>query len=327
MNYQIVATLGPGSSRPSVWNDMIQAGVTAFRLNTSHLSTKQLQQWLQDLQDFFLQEKVQIPVVLDLQGSKWRLGQFPPFELIRGQQVQILPAASFDRPGKLPVPHPDFFSAARISAADLYLDDARIHLQVRSIQPDCILADIVEGGVIRPRKGITFYASDYRIETLRASDQAVLELARPYGFVRYAISYVKDGAEMGRYRSFIGASAYLTAKIERGPSVEEALAIAASADELWLCRGDLGAELGLRSMAEAVSRFTGLLPEIQVPVLLAGQVFEHMVENPSPTRAEICGLYDALAAGYQGVVLSDETAAGRYPVESCRTAAIFKYGT
>ena len=103
--------------------------------------------------------------------------------------------------------------------------------------------------------------------------------------------------------------------------------IAAVANELWVCRGDLGAELGLREMAVAVQRFTQMLGDLSVPVLMAGQVLEHMTQQPTPTRSEVCYLYDTLLAGYRGVVLSDEAAIGRYPVASCRAAAMFRAGS
>jgi pyruvate kinase len=116
----------------------------------------------------------------------------------------------------------------------------------------------------------------------------------------------------------------LIAKLERQTAVDEATQIAASADELWLCRGDLGAELGARAMAVAVYHFSDRVGAVPVPVLLAGQIFEHMAEHASPTRSEVCDVYAALRKGYRGVVLSDETAIGRNPVESCRVAAMFR---
>ena len=106
--------------------------------------------------------------------------------------------------------------------------------------------------------------------------------------------------------------------------MEEARQIAGSADEVWLCRGDLGAERGLRGMAAAVYDFSERVRELPVPVLLAGQIFEHMPEHPTPTRSEVCAAYAALMQGYHGLVLSDETAIGRDPVESCRMAALLR---
>ena len=107
-------------------------------------------------------------------------------------------------------------------------------------------------------------------------------------------------------------------------ALAEGTQIAVSADEVWLCRVDLGAELGLKGMATAVSQFSDRVHAIPVPVLLAGQVLEHMAEHPTPTRTEVCGLHEALGHGYQGFVLSDETAIGQDPVESCRVAALFR---
>jgi len=104
----------------------------------------------------------------------------------------------------------------------------------------------------------------------------------------------------------------------------DAARIAEVTDALWLCRGDLGAEMGAPAMAASVYRFSETVGAVPVPVLLAGQVFEHMTEHATPTRSEVCAVYDALMKGYQGVVLSDETAIGRDPVESCRAAALFR---
>jgi pyruvate kinase len=129
---------------------------------------------------------------------------------------------------------------------------------------------------------------------------------------------------MAGYRAYCGTAAYLIAKLERQPAVDQARQIAEAADELWLCQGDLGAELGTRAMAETVHRFAAGLEILSVPIFLAGQVLEHLTEHPTPTRSEVCHLYDALKQGYQGVVLSDETAIGRDPVASCRIAALFR---
>jgi pyruvate kinase len=121
-----------------------------------------------------------------------------------------------------------------------------------------------------------------------------------------------------------GQPAYLIAKLEREPAVAQAAAIAAHADALWLCRGDLGAEMGLAPMAAAVRRFSAGAGDYAVPVIMAGQVLEHMTGEPTPTRSEVCYLYDTLQSGYSGFVLSDETATGRYPVESVQAAAMFR---
>ena len=134
-------------------------------------------------------------------------------------------------------------------------------------------------------------------EALNEKDQVILKQTRDIASIRYAISYVKDAAEMSRYRAYCGPSVYLAAKLERKHALDEALQMAGTADELWLCRGDLGAELGVAAMAKAVYRFSARVREFSIPVHLAGQVLEHMVEHPTPTRSEICYLYEAHKKG------------------------------
>ncbi len=328
MEYEIIATLGPSSAVPAMWRAMLDVGATAFRLNTSHLTVEQLRGWLDRLDTFFLNLQKRPPLVLDLQGSKWRLGQFAAFDLEEGQHIELVYAAQSATPGSLPVPHPDFFQAAAVSDGRIVLDDAKVFLELESMGQERLAARVTRGGSISSNKGITLAQSDYRSEALSEKDQIILQQTRDFDGVRYAISYIKDAAEMSAYRGWIkalpGRAADLIAKLERRQAVAEAEFITAFAEELWLCRGDLGAELGLVDMAVAVQRFSEQAGSFSVPVILAGQVLEHMTAQPAPTRSEVCYLHDALARGYRGVVLSDETAIGRYPVESCQAAALFK---
>lgn len=324
MNYEITATLGPGSENVSMWKDMVLSGATSFRLNTSHLTLDQLHRWLEKIDPFLASLDPRPPLVLDLQGSKWRLGEFSAFVLEPGQKLELVCAASSCRTGVLPVPHPDFFQAAHFSSGEIVLNDARNVLEVEEAREDSMRARVTKGGEISARKGITYTSSTYRKETLNEKDHEILKQTSRFEAVRYALSYVKDASEMSRYRTLGGDSAYLIAKLERKSALLEAKQIALQADELWLCRGDLGAEIGLVSMAQAVHVFSGRLEDFTVPVFLAGGVLEHMTQHPAPTRSEICHLYDALTSGYQGIILSDETALGRYPVESCSAAAMFR---
>jgi pyruvate kinase len=324
MNYQIIATLGPSSDTESIWQRMLDTGVTGFRLNTSHLSFTQLCVWIDRLGAFLASQNPRPTLVLDLQGSKWRLGRFPACDLGIGQEVTLVCAASSEDPNVLPVPHPDFFEASSMSSGEIVMNDAKLHLRLESRDRGSLIARVTRGGPILPHKGITYAASSYRQESLNETDQAILAHTRHIEGIRYALSYVKDAGEMANYRTRIGRSAYLIAKLERQPAVDETMQISVSADEVWLCRGDLGAELGAKEMAATVYRFSERVAGAPVPVLLAGQILEHMAEHSTPTRSEVCVVHDALVKGYQGLVLSDETAIGRDPVESCRIAALFR---
>ncbi|TVR73715.1 MAG: hypothetical protein EA427_02020 [Spirochaetaceae bacterium] len=328
-NYQVIATLGPatlGPEAPDLPREMLRSGATAFRLNTSHISLEDLLPLLNHLRRDF----PETPITLDLQGSKWRLGAFIPFVLSEGEEVVFFHGTG-DGAGEsagtgLPVPHGDFFSAASAGTGsgeigEIRLNDGRIVLELLSASGREMRARVRAGGEISPRKGLTLPGSPHRTETLGDKDTRILAETRGMERVKYAFSYVRDGVEMRTFRSLAGPGAAVIAKIERAEALAEVDAIAAVADELWLCRGDLGAELGLPEMARRTHGFTRQVREYPVPSLLAGQVLEHMTGNPVPTRSEMCHLYDALQAGYAGFVLSDETALGKYPVESCRHAA------
>ena len=324
MQYEIVATLGPSSESPAIWQAMIAAGATAFRLNTSHLSLEQLAAWLQKIQDFRTETGLTIPLVLDLQGSKWRLGDFPSFELQPGAVLQLVFRKQVDQPHILPVPHADFFRAAQNSNGEIILNDAKSRLEVLSSDPASLTARVVVGGNISAHKGITFGATQFRVEAISEKDSQILNMASQDASMRFAISYVRDSAEMEKYRQMLGSSAYLIAKLERASAMADVRGISACCDEMWVCRGDLGAELGLRAMAQSVAAFTAQIGGLPVPALMAGQVLEHMTAHLAPTRSEVCYLLDVLRQGYRGFVLSDEAAIGRYPVESCRSAALFR---
>ena len=263
--------------------------------------------------------------MLDLQGSKWRLGQFAPLELVEGQTIELVLAPSTEQPDRLPVPHADFFQAALISSPELRLNDAKVHLRVEAIAGEHLRARVTraEGRSRRIRALPT-------CSRISAAKHSVRKTRRLSGRRRIYRGYATPSpicatpSKCAAIRILLGPQAYLIAKLERAPAMAEAEQIAAEANELWVCRGDLGAELGLPGMARAVYDFSTRVRELNCPVMMAGQVLEHMTAAAAPTRAEVCALYDALSLGYGGFVLSDETAIGRNPLEACQAAAMFR---
>jgi pyruvate kinase len=287
------------------------------------MEAEEVKEMVKKISDFTLSENVALPVILDLQGSKWRLGKLDPIELKEGEVVELALSEESDFRGRLPVPHEDFFRAAASSEKEIVLNDAKVLLETEEVTPALIKACVKKGGPVSSRKGITFLGSAFRSESLKKKDRELINMTESCQNIRYAVSYIKDMEEMKKYRELIGRDAYIIAKLERSEAVKDAMKLQDYADEIWLCRGDLGAELGLRKMAEAAAGFSELLKELKRPVVLAGQVLEHMASFPEPTRSEVSCIYEALRKGYSGVVLSDETAVGRYPVEACRMAAMF----
>jgi pyruvate kinase len=318
--YEVVATLGPATPGAASARELLRAGATALRLNTSHISRPELERWLEGLRPLAGDARL----YLDLQGSKWRVGRFPAAPLAEKARVELFLGAEAGATGAVPVPHEDFFRAAAASDGRVLLDDARIELRLETVGGDRAVATVERAGTLQPRKGITLPSTPFRREGLTDPDSAVVALGGALPGIRYAVSYVKDAPEMTGYREVIGRGCFVAAKIERASAVADVAAIARVSDEIWICRGDLGAEMGLAAMAEAVHDLSGAVGSLRAPALLAGQVLEHMTRHPAPTRAEVCHLYDALARGFAGVVLSDETAVGEHPVDSVRTAAMWR---
>ena len=392
MKYRVIATLGPASATPELWKGLLAAGANTFRLNTSHLTVDAVERWITAL-DAALGER-RPEVVLDLQGSKWRLGEIEPTTLAAGTRVvlqygETLPDAAdtaregraADRAVVLPVPHDDFFSAAFDADGVVRLNDNRVELVIEArtesvagsgsayaggdASPDAppdattktlsgpqsraapkeIYCRVVRGGPVSSRKGISLPGSQYRREGLLPKDAEIISRTVGMHRISYALSYVRDAQETAALRRAIteasmekakfeakarttdrrpAASPSTIAKIERPEAVDAAVEIAQESDAVWLCRGDLGAEVGGPETARRVHAFTARLGELSCEAILAGQVLEHMTHNAEPTRSEICHLYDILVAGFAGVVLSDETAVGSYPIESCAAAASFQ---
>ncbi|MFW6250953.1 MAG: pyruvate kinase [Alkalispirochaetaceae bacterium] len=318
MVYDVIATLGPASSTADSWWALLEAGASRFRLNTSHLSPDGVERWVESLRRELGMRCP--PIVLDLQGSKWRLGELAARQLHRGERVVLGMGAK----AELPVPHEDFFEAARASSGVVRLNDAKVELRIESAEADRVQCQVVRGGPVSKRKGISLPGSSYRREGLLPRDEEIVRRTRGQPELSYALSYVRDREEMTKLAAALPDRASAIAKIERPESLHAAREISREAGEVWLCRGDLGAEIGGVQMAREVNRFASMVRELSGPAILAGQVLEHMTRSEEPTRSELCHLYDSLLAGFSGVVLSDETAVGSYPAESCRAAASFR---
>lgn len=323
MQYNITATLGPASDKEALWREMISLGVTSFRLNTSHMSAEETEEMVKKISEFCSKESIEVPIVLDLQGSKWRIGIIEPLELKEGEAVELRLSEMAEDKIQIPVPHEDFFQAAMASGKEIVLNDAKVVLEAETLNDNLIEARVIKAGPVSSRKGITFSSSQFRSESLKKKDSEIIKRMDKNN-VRFAVSYVKDAEEMKRFRELIGESAYIIAKLEREEALQDAQGISDYSNELWLCRGDLGAELGMRKMAQAAADFSNIVKDISRPVILAGQVLEHMASHAEPTRSEVSCIYEALQKGYKGIVLSDETAVGIYPLEACRTAAMFR---
>jgi pyruvate kinase len=305
----LVATIGPASQGAA--RRLVEAGATALRLNASHAKPEEVRDSVRQIRA----ELPLTPIVVDLQGAKMRLGRFAPRPVRPGEIVCFRP--SLVDATDIPLPHPEVFVQVQ-PGETLSVDDGRIRLAVLHVDADRLEARPLADGVLRARKGVNVAEHPVVLDDLIPEDRSVCELLAGAAGVEWALSFVADGRELRWLRGRVG-TAPVVAKIERAEAVAHLPEIAAAADALWICRGDLGAQLGPAALARFVSSFE---PRTWArPVLLAGQVLEHLTRHREPTRSEVCHLYDILARGYAGIVLSDETAIGADPEYAVRVAA------
>jgi pyruvate kinase len=308
-SFDIVATLGPASF--GMARELAGAGATALRLNASHLSPDDLAQRAAQAR----RAAPGLPLVVDLQGAKMRVGDLAERDVGAGNRVRFsVEAVSAE---DVPVPHPELFAAAR-AGDTVGLDDGRLRFLVRDCGEGWMDAEALVAGVLRPRKGVNLLEHPVRLPGLTPADAARLDAVESLAGVQVAWSFTLDGreAEWVRVRR---PAAPVVAKIERREAVAALAEIAGRVDAVWVCRGDLGEQLG----TAALGRFVGsLVPaRFACPVLMAGQVLEHLTSHRDPTRSEVCHLHDLVTRGYAGIVLSDETAIGLHPVHAVEEAA------
>lgn len=308
-----VLTLGPATSSEEVLAGLLDAAA-AFRLNSSHLSAADLDRWLETLDRVFVARGEAIPVYVDLQGAKLRIGEYPARDCLP-ERVRLVHAPS-GAGETIPVPHEAFFTA--VQPGDVVtLNDARVWLRLLEVSAGSCLAEVVRNGPLSSHKGLNRRVRPLPCAGLTEADRRAIEVALGHESTRFAFSFVHDGGEADLLRPLTGSSV-VAAKIEFPEAMAHLDAIAARFDELWLCRGDLGAQAGLAALGSLQEAFARRIPSLGKPCYLAGQVLEYMTHFPQPTRTEVVALHQAERDGFTGLVLSDETAVGRNPLAVAR---------
>lgn len=312
MSHALVATLGPASLHLAA--ELFAAGATAFRLNASHLRPEALAVSIARARTAV----PACPIVVDLQGAKMRVGEMGERALRHGDEVRFAPIPFEVDARALPLPHPELFAAARAGMV-LRCDDDRLRFEVLAADAERIEARALGDGVLKGRKGVNLVDHPVRLADLTAADLARIAASVGFGDVAYALSFMARGDEARWLRTRV-PGATVVGKIERQEALDNLSSIDEAVDVTWICRGDLGSQLGLAGMARAVAAIEPR--RLRRPCLMAGQVFEHLTAHATPTRSEVCHLHDLLGRGYAGIVLSDETAIGHDPLNAVRTAAV-----
>ena len=314
---KIMATLGPASDERAVIAALFQAGADMFRLNFSHGEAEDHRRRVEIIRAIEEEEGRPIGVLLDLQGPKFRLGRFADgaAEVGAGERFRL---DLEDRPGdsqRASFPHPELLSAL-VPGTRLLVDDGRVELAVTRRGEDFAETEVVVGGELSDRKGVNVPGVVLPLSAMTEKDRRDAALGLEVGVDWIALSFVQRAADAEELRALAAGRCGIMAKLEKPAAVEALDSIVEAFDAVMVARGDLGVEMPPETIPTAQRRIVQACRENGKPVVVATQMLESMIHSPVPTRAEASDVATAVYEGADAVMLSAETAAGQYPVES-----------
>jgi pyruvate kinase len=314
---KIVATLGPSSSTPERIRSLFEAGVDVFRLNFSHGSQEDHQARFEAIRGVERATGRPIGILADLQGPKLRLGSFSEglIELSAGDRFRL----DLDRePGdknRASLPHPEIFEVIS-PGTELLIDDGKIRLCVERCGPGFAETSCLVGGPISDRKGVNVPNAVLPLSAVTEKDRSDLAFALERGADWIAFSFVQRPDDVAEGRKLVSGRAGVMVKLEKPSAIQRLPEIIELADGLMVARGDLGVEMPPEDVPSVQKQIVHASRAAGKPVIVATQMLESMIASPSPTRAEASDVATAVYEGADAVMLSAETASGRYPVES-----------
>ena len=319
-NAKIVATLGPASADRATVQALFEAGADVFRLNFSHGTHEDHKKRLDAIRAIERDAGRPIGVLLDLQGPKLRLGTFAkgPITLEEGATFRL--DLNRDIPGdqtRAPMPHPEIFNALEIGT-DLLVDDGRVRLRVESFGTDFAETRVIAGGTVSDRKGVNVPGVVLPLSALTEKDRADLDYGLKLGIDWVALSFVQRPEDIVEIKAIVKGRARIVAKLEKPAAISCLDAIVAESDAVMVARGDLGVEMPPEQVPAIQKRIVRVCRQAGKPVIVATQMLESMVTAPVPTRAEASDVATAIYDGADAVMLSAESASGKYPVEAVR---------
>ena len=319
---KIVATLGPATDDPKILDDLIQAGVDVVRANFSHGSAEDHIKRAEAVRNRARAHGRQVGVLADLQGPKIRTDRFKDgkVELVEGAKF-ILDAACGKEDGnqeRVGLTYKELPND--VNRGDtLLLDDGRIVLWVEEVAGQEIICKVQVAGTLSNNKGINRMGGGLSAAALTEKDKADIKTAAEMKADYIAISFPRCAADVHLARELLreaGGHGGIVAKIERAEAIDDIEEIVAASDAIMVARGDLGVEIGDAELPAVQKRLIKIARQMNRVVITATQMMESMIENPIPTRAEVFDVANAVLDGTDAVMLSAETAAGKYPVKA-----------
>jgi len=315
---KIVCTIGPATSDPDMVERLAWAGMDAARLNFSHGTHDEHLARLMAVRR--AQELIGRPlaVIADLQGPKIRVGVIPEPRTVNAGDLLMLSAPAEGAPGDLEVTFPGL-SRVVAPGREILIDDGLVRVRVEAVEGARVRCRVEVGGVISSGKGVNLPGTSLPIPSLTAKDVEDLDFALAHGADYVALSFVRtadDVLDLSERIRAAGSPARVVAKIEKGEALDELEPIIDAANAVMVARGDLGVEIGVADVPLVQKLIIRLARDAGRVVITATQMLESMVRQPEPTRAEASDVANAILDGTAAVMLSGETAVGRYPLEA-----------
>jgi pyruvate kinase len=317
---KIVATLGPSSSDRATIEKLFRAGADVFRINMSHTSHERMRELVSFIRAVEQESGRPIGILVDLQGPKLRVGTFAggSAQLERGKTFVLDADSGAGNDKRVNLPHPEIFAAVE-PGHTLLLDDGKVRLVATAVDDRHIATRVEVGGKLSDRKGVSLPDSTLAFSALAPKDRADLEAALGAGADWIALSFIQRPEDVAEARKITRGRAAVMAKIEKPQAVTRLGEILDLTDALMVARGDLGVEMPLERVPGVQKYMTRASRRAGKPVVVATQMLESMINSPVPTRAEVSDVATAIFEGADAVMLSAESAAGKYPVEAVAT--------
>ncbi|MER2535701.1 MAG: pyruvate kinase [Rhizobiaceae bacterium] len=317
---KILATIGPASSEEAMLKKLFEAGADVFRINMSHTDHELMRDLVRRIRSVEEQVGRPIGILADLQGPKLRVGKFARGreELVVGQTFTLDDDPAPGDAGRVHLPHPEILRSVK-PGDRLLIDDGKLELKAVSADGRSIVTTVVSGTVISDKKGVSLPDTELPVGALTEKDRSDLDAVLGANVDWIAVSFVQRPDDLAEVRKIARGRALVMSKIEKPQAVALLPEIIEMSDAIMVARGDLGVEMPLEAVPGIQKQITRLARRAGKPVVVATQMLESMITAPVPTRAEVSDVSIAVFEGADAVMLSAESAAGKYPVEAVAT--------
>ncbi len=316
---KIVATIGPATSNKDALRELLWAGVNVFRLNFSHGTHEDHLKNIKFIRELSQELEAPSAILQDLQGPKIRVGKMENGRMLltEGAKVKISTRFTLGKGDEIPT---DFvpMATAVSKGGKILLDDGLIELRVDDVKDDVVEATVIYGGDLKDRKGMNLPGANLPIECLTEKDLKDLDFGLSQNIDYVALSFVRQAGDIRQLREIIQSknpNVRIVAKIEMLEAIQNLEDIIHLSDAVMVARGDLAVEVGQSQLAGLQKDIIKMSNRLGKPVITATQMLDSMVDNPRPTRAEVTDIANAVLDGSDALMLSAETASGKYPAK------------